>query len=571
MSDMAGAPARAATPRVEHLTLIVGLLFCVTVWAFFAAGRSSLTPTGLPPADFAALLSQRSRLAELLALPLGLGTIAFVLIAMLRLWDAGARRVRLRLVTALLMFALLVVDLAIMDPIEHRMVAAAERDAALFAAELSRLGQWEWLRLLLTIAVAATLVLAHRAPLPTATAVSAGGLTQRHRTLLLLVGTATLFEGYDRFIVGLALPYIGRDLGADEGALGIALACIRAGALGSIFFGRLADRYGRRLLLIVSVAAYTIATAATGFSSGLIDFAIFQLIATIFLITELSLAQVVIAEEFPPAMRGFGQGVLGAFAAFGAGLAAMLFPLMQRTEFGWRGMYLIGILPLLVVAYLRRHLPETQRWQRSAELGAGHARIGDLLRPGVRRRLLVLTALAGFASATAATAFSFASYRATTTFSWSPSQVTSMILGAGAIGFFGYFILGRAADAIGRRIVGAVGLIGAALAVGLFYQTEYLTPAFALLVLCESGVVIALNALTTEMFPTHLRATAKSWITNSGVVGALVGLALIGALNDLAPGSAVITGLALCTALLAPSIFLLPETRRVDLGEIDAA
>ena len=73
-------------------------------------------------------------MAELLALPLGLGTIAFVLIAMLRLWDAGARRVRLRLVTALLMFALLVVDLAIMDPIEHRMVAAAERDAALFAA-----------------------------------------------------------------------------------------------------------------------------------------------------------------------------------------------------------------------------------------------------------------------------------------------------------------------------------------------------------------------------------------------------------------------------------------------------
>ena len=365
------------------------------------------------------------------------------------------------------------------------------------------------------------------------------------------------------------LPYIGRDLGADEGALGTALACIRAGALGSIFFGRLADRYGRRLLLIVSVAAYTVATAATGFSTGLIDFAIFQLIATIFLITELSLAQVVIAEEFPPAMRGFGEGVLGAFAAFGAGLAAMLFPLMQRTEFGWRGMYLIGILPLLVVAYLRRHLPETQRWQRSAELGAGRARIGDLLRPGVRRRLLVLTALAGFASATAATAFSFASYRATTIFSWSPSQVTSMILGAGAIGFFGYFILGRAADAIGRRIVGAVGLIGAALAVGLFYQTEYLMPASALLVLCESGVVIALNALTTEMFPTHLRATAKSWITNSGVVGALVGLALIGALNDLAPGSAVITGLAIGTALLAPN--MLPETRRVDLGEMDAA
>jgi MFS transporter, putative metabolite:H+ symporter len=570
MAASFGRPPRGATvPMVEHLTLIVGLLFCVTTWVLFAAGRGTAALAAAAPADFVATFNERTHLAEMLALPLGLGTTGIVLLALLRLWDTGARRVRLRLLTVILMFALLIVDLLVMDPIEHRMLAAVEADAAAFTAELARLGQWEWLRLLLTVGVATTLVLAHRAPMPVVAEVSASGMTSRHRTLLLLVGTATLFEGYDRFITSLALPYIGNDLGAGEGALGTALAVIRAGALASIFLGRLADRYGRRRLLIISVVAYTAATAATGFSTGLLDFALFQLVATIFLVTELSLAQVVIAEEFPPALRGFGQGALGAFAAFGAGLAAMLFPLMQRTEFGWRGMYLIGVLPLLVVAYLRRNLPETRRWQRAIERRVDEGRIADLLRPGVRRRLLVLTALAAFASATAATAFSFASYRATTSFHFTPSQVTGMIIGGGTVGFFGYFLFGRAADAIGRRLVGCLGLAGAGFAVVLFYQTEWLIPAFALMTLCESGVVIALNALTTEMFPTHLRATAKSWVTNSGVVGALLGLAMIGALNGIASGAAVITTLSAMTSLLAPLIFLLPETHRLDLEQVD--
>jgi MFS family permease len=316
------------------------------------------------------------------------------------------------------------------------------------------------------------------------------------------------------------------------------------------------------------VTAYTLATAATGFSTGLRDFSFYQLIATIFLTTELSLAQVVIAEEFPKRLRGFGQGVLGAFAAFGAGLAAMLFPILQRTEFGWRGMYLVGVLPLLVVAYLRRNLPETERWQRFDERRT-RARLLDLMRPGWRGRLFVLTVLAAVASATGATAFSFASYRATTAFHWEPAQVSGMIIGAGAVGFFGYFVLGRSADAVGRRWIGAIGLLGVGAAVGLFYQTAWLVPGFALMTLSESAIIIAINALTTELFPTKLRATAKSWVTNSGVVGALLGLAAIGALSRVAAAAAVITTLAVLTSVLAPLIFLLPETHRIDLEAID--
>jgi len=571
VTRIAVASPETPLPRVEYVTLIVGLLFCATSLGLSAITYGSSALASSSPTDFIAAVEQRSRLATILILPLGLGTAGLTIVGLLRVWDLQSQRSRRRLATALLMLVLFLVQFAAIGPIEHRIVAAAEADTSILAAEIGRLGQWVWVRVTLVIFVATTLVMAHRAPLPIISEVSASGLSRRHRTLLLLVGTATLFEGYDRFIVGLALPYIGRDLGAGEGTLGTALAAIRAGALVSIFLGRMADRHGRRRLLIISVVAYTIATALTGFSSGIYDFALFQLVATIFLVTELSLAQVVIAEEFPPALRGFGQGLLGAFAAFGAGLAAMLFPILQRTEFGWRAMYFVGVLPLLVVAYLRRNLPETQRWEHAAERGEAKGRLLDLLKPGFRRRLLVLTILPAFASAAGATAFSFASYRATTTFGWDPSQVSGMIIGAGTVGFFGYFVLGRLSDRLGRRLIGAAGLLSAGMAVTAFYQTEWLVLAFAFMTLSESGIIIAVNSLTTELFPTELRATAKSWVTNSSIIGALLGLALIGAFSSIAAGSTMITLFGVATSLLAPAIFLVPETRHVDLEEIDAA
>jgi len=567
----ASAPTGTSVPWAEYATLIAGLLFCAATWALFVAGRGSFALAVSSPSEFAAALDQRTRLAGMLTLPLGIVTTGLTIVALLRSSDLGARRSRLRLATALLMFIMLLLSLAVIEPIEHRIAAAAESGPVLLSAELMRLGRWDTLRTGVAGVIAATLVLAHRAPVPMVAEVSARGLTARHRTVLMLVGAATLFEGYDRFIASLALPYIGRDLGAGEGTLGTALAVIRAGALISIFLGRLADRWGRRRLLIGSIVAYTIATAATGFSRGMLDFALFQLVATIFLATELSLAQVVIAEEFPPGMRGFGQGVLGAFASFGAGLAAMLFPILQRTQFGWRGMYLIGVLPLFIVAYLQRNLPETQRWTEAAERGGGHGRLLDLLRRGFRGRLLILSLISASTSATGATAFSFAAYRATTTFGWNPSQVSSMIIGGGAVGFFAYFVLGRSSDTLGRRGIGALGLLSAGIAVSAFYQSEWLLPAFALMTVSESGVIIAVNSLTTELFPTELRATAKAWVTNSSIIGALLGLALIGALNSIAAGSTVITGLAVTTSLLSPAIFLLPETRHLDLEEVGPA
>src|SRR5262249_60448328 len=126
--------------------------------------------------------------------------------------------------------------------------------------------------------------------------------------------------------------------------------------------------------------------------------------------------------------------------------------------------YFVGIIPLLIVGCLRRSLPETRRW---SELGDAERRSGGLLRvlvPGLRGRFLILVALAMGATAAFATAFSFASYRAIDTFGWTPEQVSTMILSAGALGFWGWIFFGRVADAVGRRPTAGLSLFGAAAA-----------------------------------------------------------------------------------------------------------
>jgi putative MFS transporter len=407
-----------------------------------------------------------------------------------------------------------------------------------------------------------------------ATSTRVGVLDDRHRRLIVLLGAATLFEGYDRFIISLALPYIGHDLGASEGSLGFALSIIRVGALMSLFLGRAADRFGRRRVLLTTVLAYTIATAATGLSHALAAFVVFQLLATVFLTAELALAQVVVAEEFPASYRGRGQGLLGAFGALGGGLAAMLFPVLARSAVGWRGLYFLGLVPLLFVAYLRRDMPETRRWRRLAEARLAMPRpvdvraLAELLGRDLRVRFLALNLAAASASIAASPAFAFASYHATHAFDWSPSEVSAMIIAGGALGVSGWFFFGRLADSFGRRGTGAVALVFGAVSAVAFYQTSWLVPAFAALVFTDAGASIALNALGTELFPTHLRATAKSWVTNSAIVGAMVGLAIVGLASARFGAAAVISTLAIVQLLSTPLLFLVRETRGEELEAI---
>ena len=563
---------------LDALVLVGGAAYLVAGlalgWVLWPQVARSLPAS---PDEFATGFGRLVAVGRGLLTGLGTLTAVLVLVALVREGGVAGRRGRLRLIGIVALVATGLVSALALDPAADAVLHAARDAAASLPEHIAHWNGWRLLNVGLGGVALGALVLAHRAPI----VVRHGGvvLSHRHRTLLLLLATATLFEGYDRFILSLALPYIATDLGvigqgagteAAEGALGWALSLIRVGALLAVPLCLMADRAGRRGILLVTVLGYTVVTALTGLSRGLGDLIALQFVATMFLTAELALAQVVIAEEFPANARGMGQGLLGAAAAVGAGLAAVLFPVLVQSPLGWRGLYFVGVVPLLIVGYLRRSLPETTHWTR---LDEAERRRGGLLRVFVapyRFRFLVLVLVAAIATASFATAFSFASYRATTTFGWSPGHVSTMILTGGGLGFWGWMLFGRMADLVGRRSTATLCLVGSAMAIALFYRTSVLFPAFAALVFFEAGITIAVTALSTECFPTALRATARAWVTNAGMIGAVLGLGLVGWLSSrLGGAAAVVAFLGVLPLALVPLVWLLPETVGREIDAID--
>ena len=146
---------------------------------------------------------------------------------------------------------------------------------------------------------------------------------------------------------------------------------MRLGGVLALPIALAADRYGRRKLLLATVVVYTLLTGATAFAPTAETFVTLQFLARAFAVAETLIAVVVIAEEFAPEHRGWGIGALGAIQASGAGLASLAFGFVDVLPYGWRALYLFGLGPLLLVAYWRRTLPETDRY---AALQAERAR-----------------------------------------------------------------------------------------------------------------------------------------------------------------------------------------------------
>src|SRR5580698_9040331 len=84
---------------------------------------------------------------------------------------------------------------------------------------------------------------------------------------------------------------------------------------------------------------------------------------------------VVIAEEIAAKARGWANSTIVAFYFFGAGLAALVFGAVTVLPYGWRALYVIGAVPLFLVAFLRRRLPETKRFEQHGEAGLHGAAI----------------------------------------------------------------------------------------------------------------------------------------------------------------------------------------------------
>ena len=396
-------------------------------------------------------------------------------------------------------------------------------------------------------------------------------------TLLGLVSLALFFESYDLSMLTSALKHIADDLGMAEQDLGRYLGTIRLGALPALAVIPLADRLGRRRLFLGSLIGVSATTVVTAFAHDPLSFVACQMVTRIFMVTGTSVAIVIVTEEFPAAHRGWAIGIMGAIAASGHGLGALLFSQIERLPWGWRTLYLLGALPLLLLPQFSRGVPETRRFTRQRARAAGDGALGHWLAPlaalarAYPSRATLLTIAVFLVAVGDVSVFQFTSYYAQTVHGWSPGQYAAMFVVAGAVGVVGNVVAGRMGDRLGRRAVGVTALSVFPATAWCFYAGPgWVMPiAFAAFVFSQTAGVTILRALSSELFPTSYRGTAAAWAMLVQTVGWASGLWLVGiATRAGAPIAAATTQLAAAVLVGGLLLLALPETGRRELETI---
>lgn len=399
-----------------------------------------------------------------------------------------------------------------------------------------------------------------------------------------VASVAAAMAGYLTFGVTVVLGAVGSEFGAPEDArpgsiafnlgfsasvLAVVLTVIRLGSLGSVLLTRLADRYGRRRLLLLAYAIGAGASLFTAASAALAMFVVLQIVARSGLTSANSLVSTIAAEETEVAHRSRAVAAVAAAWGGGAGIAAVVYALVKGSRLGWRGLYLGAAGALLLLPFLRAHVRETRRF---AALPAPEPhRLARLWARPYRRRLLTLSSMHFLIALQATPAAGFALIFAEKVRGLPSGTIAVVVLLAGPPGLAGLVASGWLSDRIGRRVTAATGvLVATAAAIGIYAGPRALF-ALAYWLFVTGGALAgpALGTITAELFPTSARATALSVLGGLGILSGALSLSVFGVLVDRMGGfgpAAVVLGLAPCLGVAC--MMALPETRGHEMEEI---
>lgn len=407
--------------------------------------------------------------------------------------------------------------------------------------------------------------------------------------LLRLLSAATFFEGYDNYVLSFVLAPTIAFFGATESSVGGLNLIVRIGTVLSFVLAAQADRLGRKRLLLITILGYTVATVATALAPSLAAVAYMQAVAQIFIGAEWAVAITMVVEEFPPNERGRGLGIVTSMQTFGA-IAVGILGFAGLNEIGifgpgegWRAFYLVGIIPLILIAFGRRGLREPARHTAVREDSSlDHVSIWEPWKPAIRR-ILIPVGVVQFLRFTAVSSAAFWwAYYAQEEVGMTVALSGIFLAASGLVGAIGFFVAGRLMDRIGR-IPTFVGYMVGALVTGIatfnIDQPWVMFPFFCLSIFFGLGSVAVTSAMATEPFPTYVRSRAGAWNRNAMEIGGgLIGASVVGVLGDSTTGALGSIGSAMTWLLVAtvPLCALLawrfvPETKDRDLAAQDLA
>lgn len=396
------------------------------------------------------------------------------------------------------------------------------------------------------------------------------GTPQAKRSLV-AAGLGWMLDAFDVMLYALVLAALMADIGMSKTTAGIlASLTLLASAAGGLVFGVIADRYGRTRALMISILLYSVFTGACGLSQTVVQLAVFRVLLGLGMGGEWASGAALVSETWPARHRGKALGFMQSAWAIGYAAAALVTALFL-PRFGWRAVFFVGVAPALLTLWIRRNVGEPAIWREQRD--APRARLSSLLGKDLLGLTVVVTLM-----------------NACTMYAWwgfnlwipaylslppeqggvglSPRLMSALVLTMQVGMWFGYVSFGFVSDRFGRRRSYVTYLVVAALLLFLYARVR---EPWVLLVLgpfvafAGTGYFTGFGALTAEIYPTGIRATAQGFTYNIGRVASALAPWVVGKLAETRGFSVAFTTAAASFLLAALLWIWIPETKGREL------
>jgi putative MFS transporter len=429
-----------------------------------------------------------------------------------------------------------------------------------------------------------------------------------HRNFFILAFLGIMFDAADFALFGAALPPIAREFGLGPAqAGGLATIGLVGAFAGALFWGTVSDYIGRRASFLATVSIFALFTGLVAASWNVLALATFRFLSNFGLGGEVPVTLTLASEFSPGRIRGRMTGTM--MAAFPVGLVvAAALSLAIVPNLGWRALFVVGVVPAVLLFFVRRYMPESVRYQlsrgevdeaqRTVEeierqaLGSGKSAPMQAIAPAVatadtakrgvtvfalfedgRARRTILLWIVSFCFLWSSNGILFMLPTILTQRGFALTQAISFQLVQSLAAVVGYAACGFLIDWYGRRpvlflyyFIGAFFHLWFAQATGLWMYA-----AIAAVGWVNPGVFGATGIYVSELHPTYLRATAVGWFFGVGRIGSFLAPLIVGVMLQYGLGAYVLHTFALTFLIAAIAVWLVGvETKGLVLEQIAA-
>jgi predicted MFS family arabinose efflux permease len=391
------------------------------------------------------------------------------------------------------------------------------------------------------------------------------------RRLLGAVSFAAALASFGSALFGQQLDSLASSFDVSNDDLGVALAVTRLGVLAALVAAAVADRRGRRQVILAALCVVAVGNAVAALAPSLVVFTSAQVLVRAAVQAVLVVGGIAVVEEAPDRARAFSIAMLALASGAGFAVAVMLLPLSDFGSELWRVPFALSGLSIVAVPAVGRQLRETRRYRAVAARTIRRGRIGEVLDATYRRRFLLLAALGFLTNVFSAPSAQFTNRYLLDERGFSNAGVAAFRgVTAGVPGFFGILLGGYLAEARGRRPVAVLAITVSTLCTMVFFLADgpLLWVMATVAIVAAAPATLAVGTMDAELFPTEARGTSNAGLLAAYVSGSVVGLLLAGSLAD--PLGGLGRAVALCgVAPLLAAAFLVwrlpePSGRRLE-------